>query len=181
MGEIADDIIGSILDPLCDEEEWQRLNDEDDFGPPFDPECPYCGHRAELVSSTEVYGQKGNYGKLWLCRPCKAWVGCHKGTEKPLGRLANAELRRAKMAAHAAFDPLWKDHPDPPWGKPGDRRAAYTWLADRLSILPRNCHIGMMGVEMCEYVVIVCEPYTSRLEEEDWKDTDGVDAKWETE
>ena len=31
-----------------------------------------------------------------------AYVGVHKGTDKPLGRLANAELRYWKKRAHAA-------------------------------------------------------------------------------
>jgi hypothetical protein len=35
-------------------------------------------------------------------------VGCHKGTTKPLGRLADAELREWKKRAHAAFDPVWQ-------------------------------------------------------------------------
>ena len=53
--------------------------------------CDYCQASAELVDSKVIYGR--SYGLMWLCRPCGAWVGTHEGTEKPLGRLANADLR----------------------------------------------------------------------------------------
>lgn len=68
--------------------------------------CDYCGRETEYVDSKVIYGK--SYGKIYLCRNCMAYVGVHKGTDKPLGRLANAELRNWKKAAHAVFDPLWK-------------------------------------------------------------------------
>lgn len=81
--------------------------------------CDYCGERAEFVDSKIVYGK--SYGKIYLCRKCMAYVGVHKGTDIPLGRLANAELRYWKKAAHAAFDPIWK------YGLK-KRNEAYAWL-----------------------------------------------------
>lgn len=68
--------------------------------------CPYCDGMPVYVDSSLVYGR--SYGMIYLCHPCNAWVGVHKGTNKPLGRLANAELREAKKAAHEAFDKIWK-------------------------------------------------------------------------
>ena len=68
--------------------------------------CDYCGRQAEYVDSKVVYGK--SYGMMYLCRNCMAYVGVHKGTDKPLGRLANAELRYWKKRAHAVFDPLWQ-------------------------------------------------------------------------
>ncbi len=80
--------------------------------------CDYCGRETEYVDSKVIYGK--SYGKIYLCRNCMAYVGVHKGTDKPLGRLANAELRNWKKAAHAVFDPLWK------YGRfRGHRNAAY--------------------------------------------------------
>jgi hypothetical protein len=117
--------------------------------------CPYCGKDAVLVDSAEVYGR--SYGLIYLCRPCKAWVGVHKGTEKPLGRLANKELREAKKAAHAAFDPLWraKIRRDG-CSKSQARKAGYSWLAKQLGIHFSECHIGMFDVDLCEKVIAVC-------------------------
>ena len=124
--------------------------------------CDYCGRQAVLVDSAEVYNGR-SYGTIWLCRPCRAWVGVHKGDGKnvPLGRLANAELREAKKAAHAAFDPLWKKMmrvADIP--KRRARGKAYRWLAGELEIDAEDCHIGMFDVEQCRRVVEVCEAAT---------------------
>jgi hypothetical protein len=88
--------------------------------------------------------------RFWHCAPCEAYVGCHTGTEKPLGRLANSELRREKIKAHAAFDPIWKS-------KEMARKEAYAWLSEQLGISPANTHIGMFDVDDCRAVVAVCE------------------------
>lgn len=64
----------------------------------------------------------------------------------PLGRLANAELRQAKRAAHAAFDPLWQS-------RRMSRRSAYAWLAQQLGIAVEDCHIGMFDTESCQRVI----------------------------
>lgn len=124
--------------------------------------CPYCQRNAALVSGAKIYPHRPDlFGlKFWCCDPCGAYVGCHKqgawlyvagkkvvsdGT-LPLGRLANAELRRAKSAAHAAFDPLWKS------GQM-KRREAYSWLAKQLGISFDDCHIGMLDVDGCKAVI----------------------------
>lgn len=121
-------------------------------------ECPYCMRDAELVTGKEIYPHRSDLHskKFWLCRPCDAYVGCHsynkrhgyKGNE-PLGRLANRELRIAKMAAHAAFDPIWKN------GKLS-RDEAYAWLATQLNISLKHCHIGMFDEATCRRVVATC-------------------------
>ena len=109
--------------------------------------CDYCKNPAELVDSKEIYGR--SYGMAWLCRSCDAWVGCHKNSKKqhaPLGRLANAELRKWKIRAHAAFDPLWKS---------GEmkRAQAYKIMAEILNIPTNKAHIGMLDVGQCKKLV----------------------------
>lgn len=113
--------------------------------------CDYCGNRAVLVTGREIYPHRPDlYGKrFYQCSPCGAYVGCHPGTKRPLGRLANASLRAAKVRAHAAFDPLWKS------GRM-KRTKAYAWLAKELEIKPDDCHIGMFTEDMCARVVSVC-------------------------
>lgn len=113
--------------------------------------CPYCGRQAEFIDSTYVYAR--SYGMIYCCKPCKAWVGVHRGTTKPLGRLANKELRGRKIAAHNAFDKLWR-------GGGISRNQAYKWLAEQLGITPRECHIGMFDVEQCNRVVEICKSCT---------------------
>lgn len=114
--------------------------------------CPYCGKRAEFVDSAEVYHGR-SYGMIYLCRPCDAYVGCHgngKG-DSPKGRLANAELRRWKIAAHNAFDPLWKFGPFR-----GRRSSAYAWLAEQMGLPKEKTHIGMFDVAECQQVIQIC-------------------------
>lgn len=109
--------------------------------------CDYCGGPARLVTGKVIYPFRGDlhHKKFYQCEPCEAHVGCHPGTETALGRLANPELRRAKMAAHAAFDPLWKYYGY-------SRTGAYQWLSSALGIDAKACHIGMMDVATCQRV-----------------------------
>lgn len=113
--------------------------------------CPYCGAKAKMVKGNVIYPHRRDlYEKLfYLCKPCDAYVGCHPGTINPLGRLANAELRKAKNGAHAVFDPKWREG-----GM--KRQHAYKWLSEQLGISREECHIGMMDVDLCRRVVEVC-------------------------
>ncbi len=110
--------------------------------------CAYCHAEAELVDGTEIYPHRPDLAdkRFYLCRPCKAYVGCHPGTMKPMGRLANKELRYWKMAAHRAFDSLWK-------GKWMRRAEAYEKLSTALNLAPEHCHIGMFDVDLCKKVI----------------------------
>jgi len=112
--------------------------------------CPYCGRPVTCVRSAAIYGPgHPDYGWMWLCKPCWAYVGCHRDTKKPLGRIADAKLRKAKCAAHSAFDPIWRS-------KEMKRKDAYRWLAGELNIESGKCHIGMFDVELCERVIAAC-------------------------
>lgn len=117
--------------------------------------CPYCGNEAELTTGYKVYPHRPDLAdlKVWACFPCEAWVGTHKNspTHAPLGRLANPELRKAKMAAHAAFDPWWKS------GRMS-RHKAYRLLAEKMGLTKEQAHIGMFDVEQCKQVVLLFTP-----------------------
>lgn len=117
--------------------------------------CPYCSQEAKLVTGQIIYPHRPDlyHKKFFQCAPCDAYVGCHENRMegiKPFGRLANAELRKWKMKAHDAFDPLWKN-------KIIGRSAAYTWLANKLCIGIDDTHIGMFDIDMCKKVIDVCE------------------------
>lgn len=112
--------------------------------------CPYCGADAVLSDSRVIYGT--SYGLAWICGDyprCDSFVGCHAGTSRPKGTLANPELRAARKVAHAAFDPRWQRR-----GGRG-RSAAYRWLARQLGLSEDECHVGLMDLEMCRRVVEV--------------------------
>lgn len=124
------------------------------------PTCPYCQRPAAFLVTSEKLYHGYDYGPAWACEPCGAWVGCHKGTDTPLGRLADKELRQAKQRAHASFDPLWQAKMHRAKITKGHARAkGYKWLAEQLGVPPPECHIGLFDVAQCERVVEVCRPY----------------------
>lgn len=121
--------------------------------------CNYCGRDSERVTGATMYPHRPDLARrlFYRCVPCGAWVGTHEKTGKPLGRLANDELRRAKQAAHAAFDPMWSH------GRRGlsldgtcmNRAQAYRWLARELGVV--EVHIGQQDVEGCKRIIAICE------------------------
>lgn len=112
------------------------------------PVCPYSGHDSKLVDGSWIYPRRPDLHakQFYHCGPCNAYVGCHPGTTVPLGRLADAKLRSAKMAAHSNFDRLWKS-------KKMRRHVAYARLADKMGIPRELAHIGMFDVAQCLRVV----------------------------
>lgn len=118
------------------------------------PICPYCGAAAEKVTGDIQYPHRNDMGKkfFWRCVPCQAWVGCHIGTDRPLGRLADAELRTWKRRAHDAFDPLWRTTAHRRRNT-GARTRAYQALAHALGIPAADCHIGMFDIDLCRRTV----------------------------
>lgn len=128
--------------------------------------CKYCDCAAELVAGEEIYPYRPDLFdlKFWLCAPCVAWVGVHKGTETPLGELANAETRSWRQRAHLAFDPLWKAKMERGQvSKRHARGAAYQWLAEQMGIKPEDCHISHMQRPELERVIEICKPYSDAL------------------
>lgn len=137
--------------------------------------CPYCKADAELVTGREIYPHRSDLFRLkfWRCKPCGAYTGTHKDSKRhaPKGRLANAELRKARIEAHTSFDPLWKD------GGIYNRKEAYRWLRDTLG-MERQPHIGFMDVEQCMRVVELCSAITDE-DNEDWTDNCEPDVRRE--
>ena len=116
--------------------------------------CGYCGSVAEfLKDSSSIYRGK-NYGPVYVCHPCEARVGCHDGTENPLGTLANHRTRALRMQAHAAFDPLWMREVTSGVSKGKARRASYAWLAEMMG--EDAVHISQMDEDDCLRVIGIC-------------------------
>jgi hypothetical protein len=118
--------------------------------PDIPPICPYCSNQSVQVGGLKLYPHREDLASktFYLCEPCDAFVGTHKGTNKPLGTLANKPLREIRKLAHATFDPLWKD------GQYG-RGEAYRRLAKAMGITREDCHIAMFSIEQCKSVIQV--------------------------
>ena len=127
--------------------------------------CPYCKGQAVFnYDNRIVYGSKGEpeWGGIWVCEhypKCDSYVGCHKGTHTPLGKMADKETRQARVKAHNAFDKLWRN---------GEmtRHEAYEWLQKILSIKKSKAHIALFSKERCNKLIEIInsdyEPKTER-------------------
>lgn len=110
--------------------------------------CPYCNKEALWVSNEMVYGKR--YGKSYMCYYCPkdgAYVGCHENSKRPLGTMANRELRQWRMKAHARIDPYWRSkHPLM------SRKELYQKL---YKIFGKEIHVGESDIEMCKQIINV--------------------------
>ena len=110
--------------------------------------CPYCGQSTSLTKANDVYETtRLNDIWVWHCKPCFAWVGCHKRSKEALGRLAKTTLRILRKDAHHWFDQIWKDR------KIMTRTECYGWLSGYLGIPPEYTHMAMFGEKTCLRVI----------------------------
>lgn len=131
--------------------------------------CQYCHRMAVLTTGAEVYSDRPDLAnrKIWKCDPCQAWVGCQDDTDIPLGSLADGKLRSARIAAHAAFDPLWKAmrHLNG-ISEIGAREIAYGWLAEQFRIPREECRFASMDYEQCLRATVLCRELQAELDQE---------------
>lgn len=124
--------------------------------------CKYCGEPTELVSSKEIYNG-ADFGMVYLCRKCNAYVGCHKGTKEAMGSVANSEERKLRHLAHHWFDALWKNKIK------RSRYNAYSWLSLRMKLNKNITHMGMFNSDECMAVIEICSRYIKERNVELWE------------
>ena len=117
--------------------------------------CRYCGGVIRLVPAKTIYGPStdrlGLAGEnIYLCQNCNARVGCHKGTNRPLGNVANEVLRLKRRETHKVFDAFWQ-------GNGMSRTKAYKWLAAQMRLSEKDAHIGGFEMDQCQQVIDLCE------------------------
>ena len=118
--------------------------------------CEYCGGRVIFTDSAVLYGK--SCGMIYLCTNCNASVGVHKGSNKPLGTLANVVLKLKRKEAHRVFDVIWK--------REGlNRSKAYEWLAAQMDLPKRRTHIAYFNIEQCEQVIRICRERKNEMED----------------
>lgn len=113
----------------------------------YSVKCPYCGQKAKLIDSKELFGH--SYGYVYICEDCDARVGCKKGTCKPQGTMADAKTRVLRQKAYNAFASFWpkagfinKDH-------------AMTWLCKRIGVAFAEATFNRFDYEQCKAVLKV--------------------------
>lgn len=115
--------------------------------------CQKCMRKAKLVTGEYIFPFNKKYKdhNYYVCEGCGDYVGCHEGTTKALGTLADKRLREKRIQVHRAFDQIWKDSPI-------SRKQAYEYLAEKLDIPLVKCHIGLFDLQLCQRAleVMVC-------------------------
>ena len=117
--------------------------------------CRYCGGPIHVVPAIRVYGSSVyrlglENEHIFQCQNCNARVGCHKGTTRPLGNVANETLRLKRMETHQVFDAFWKS-------QGMTRTQAYKWLAQQMGLPENKAHIGGFEMDQCQQVIDMCE------------------------
>ena len=116
--------------------------------------CRYCGGVIRLVPASSIYGESAErlgMKEEWLyqCQNCNARVGCHKGTKRPHGNVANEVLRLKRMETHQVFDSFWR-------AKRMSRTKAYRWLSEQMELPESKAHIGGFEMEQCQQLIELC-------------------------
>jgi ssDNA-binding Zn-finger/Zn-ribbon topoisomerase 1 len=113
--------------------------------------CPECGAPMVLRTTTKHYYGNGQPRKFYGCTrypECGGAHGAHPNGE-PIGIPADAETKRARMAAHDAFDRLWKGE----LGGTMTRKQAYRELQRVMGMTEEQAHIGRMDKQQCARLV----------------------------
>lgn len=115
--------------------------------------CPYCGAAAVLREGSYVYGERSRGEMLYVCLnypKCDSYVGVHHGTQKPLGTLADAELRNKRIKTHRIFDQIWKNNLM-------TRKEAYRWMEYFMGLPRHSGHIGKFSEYRCQVLMDKCK------------------------
>ena len=117
-------------------------------------QCPYCHANASLRPASTVYGcNRRSQGKyIYLCDrwpACDAYVSAHDRTHRPMGTLANGDLRHKRILAHRALEHLQQSRHMEKW-------EVYIWLQAKLGLNDQQAHIGMFSDGMCDEVIRLC-------------------------
>ena len=109
--------------------------------------CPYCGAQAILRPGSYLFNDV-SIEQLYVCTKypvCDSYVAAHPD-KRPMGLLADAELRMKRREAHHAFDELWKQGIF-------TRSVAYKWMSDLFYIKGQEAHIGKLDIDRCERLI----------------------------
>ena len=127
-------------------DEWNGKNEEKQQNEKL--YCPYCGGLAVLRPAEYVYGERNlnpdNY--LYVCSgypSCDSYIGVHKKSMRPMGTLANGDLRHKRIEAHRALNKVVQ-------AGIMTKHGAYIWLQNRLCLREKDMHIGMFSEYRCE-------------------------------
>ena len=119
--------------------------------------CPYCGAHAAYRPAAVVYGEstfkKSADTYLYVCSrwpSCDTYVSAHKKSKKPMGTLANRELRHKRMLAHQSLNAVGKHYKM-------EKQDLYIWLQAKMAFTEEQTHIAMFSEYRCDQVIALCD------------------------
>jgi ssDNA-binding Zn-finger/Zn-ribbon topoisomerase 1 len=104
------------------------------------------------------FSGKFKHGWFYGCTrypDCKGAHGCHQDG-KPLGTPADDETKQFRIAAHEAFDKLWKNGYM-------SRGGCYSWMQKVMGLSKDEAHIGMMDKKQCRELISRVSKITDTL------------------
>lgn len=111
--------------------------------------CPYCGSSVTYRSADGIYKDNSSCTMLYVCSrypKCDVYVRVHKGTNIPVGTMADRKLRQLRNEAHKHFSKLIHDDYM-------TKHEAYRWLAGLLGVPQKEAHIGYLSEYYCNIVI----------------------------
>lgn len=126
--------------------------------------CPYCHSSVAVAENKVIYGKPvGEWPYVYLCQnaDCKSYVGIHPETDIPLGTLANAQTRTARIRARDLFNSYLLGTCKM------TRTEAYSWLAGRLGIAVAGCHFAWFDLATCTRVSVLIDDERKRTQRND--------------
>jgi len=111
--------------------------------------CPYCGRPARIIPAAGILPDHAKVTHLLACSnypKCDSYVCVHPGTTKPMGVIANAELRKLRQQAHIHFNKLYQTGIM-------SKDDAYAWLADKIWAPRSEAHIGQLSEYYLQLVI----------------------------
>lgn len=101
--------------------------------------CP-CGTECVFLPGSDSANPRGE--DIWLCPSCGASVGCHSGTNIPLGVPASGETSVLRVRIHEEIDRLVQSGLS--------RGGIYRELSRKMALPPEKTHAGMFDRGQCE-------------------------------
>lgn len=114
--------------------------------------CDFCDSPVNLRENKEVYGKNfGQWPWIYLCSNdnCKAFISCIKGTYKPVGTLANHELRELRKQISLWLRQLVEEGPFTEIG-------AKDWCAAWIGVKLDEFKIAKLSVKQCQTIIYRC-------------------------
>lgn len=122
--------------------------------------CPTCRGSASIRPRSWIGHDSG--GNVLACDnypDCDTYVGVHRYTLRPMGRMATREVRWKRSVAHTWIDQMWQDYGY-------SRQQAYEWVAETLGLTDREAHVAKLSEGQLDTLIEAARAVVRKLARE---------------